>query len=41
MARRSKMNRQHSRRVFTNGALRVHPKNNLQDSTAMRGGIRL
>lgn len=40
MARRSKMGRRHSRKVFTRGAQRVHPKNSLP-TMPMRGGIRL
>lgn len=39
MAFRRKMGRRNSRRVFTKGAQRVHPKNGLP--TVMRGGIRL
>lgn len=38
MARRSKMARGNSKRVFTRGAQRVHPKNSARP---MRGGIRL
>lgn len=38
--KRQKMGRKNSRKVFTKGAQRVHPKNGLQ-STVMRGGIRL
>lgn len=44
MAKRGKMSRGHSRRLFreTAGAERVHPKNGLQGGQAvMRGGIRL
>lgn len=40
MARRSKMGRGNSRKVFTRGAQRVHPKN-LMVGAPMRGGIRL
>lgn len=40
MAKRFKMRRGNSRKVFTKGAQRVHPKNGLQ-SAPMRGGIRL
>lgn len=39
MAKRRKMGRQHSRKVFTRGAQRVHPKNHRD--RPMRGGIRL
>lgn len=39
MARRGKMGRKHSKRVFTKGAQSVHPKNHR--SRPMRGGIRL
>lgn len=38
--RRQKMGRSGSRRSFTRGAMRVHPKNAL-NGTVMRGGIRL
>lgn len=38
--RRQHMERRHSRRSFTKGAQRVHPKNNMVGSP-MRGGIRL
>lgn len=40
MARRRKMRRSQSRRSFTRGAVRVHPKNILR-TAPMRGGIRL
>ena len=38
--RRRKMNRRKSKKSFTQGALRVHPKNRMQ-GRPMRGGIRL
>lgn len=38
--RREKMGRRQSKRVFTGGARRVHPRNAVQ-SRPMRGGIRL
>lgn len=42
MAKRFKMPRAHSKKVFTRGAQRVHPKNAVGISGApMRGGIRL
>lgn len=41
MARRGRMNRRHSRKVFTRGAQRVHGKNLLGAGGPMRGGIRL
>lgn len=37
---RYKMNNGKSKKVFTRGALRVHPKNALHE-VVMRGGIRL
>lgn len=37
--RRSKLSRGHSRKVFSRGASRVHPKNS--GGSPMRGGIRL
>lgn len=40
MAKRQRMRPSHSRKVFTRGAQRVHPKNALPFSV-MRGGIRL
>lgn len=40
MAKRFKMKRRKSRRVFTRTAQRVHKKNGLQN-VVMRGGIRL
>ncbi len=40
MARRSRMNRRKSKKSFTRGAVRVHPKN-LMGAKPMRGGIRL
>lgn len=40
MKKRGKMGRSYSRKVFTRGAQRVHPKNGL-GSVVMRGGIRL
>lgn len=40
MAFRSKMSRGKSRRSFSGGARRVHPKN-LKLGSPMRGGIRL
>lgn len=40
MAFRSKVSRGRSRRSFSKGAQRVHPKN-LRGSAPMRGGIRL
>lgn len=39
MARRSRIPRGHSKRVFAGGAKRVHPKNVV--AAPMRGGIRL
>jgi len=39
MARRSRMGRRNSRKVFSRGAQRVHPKNDR--TRPMRGGIRL
>lgn len=41
MAKRMKMARGHSRKVFSRGAMRVHPKNALRDGGFQRGGIRL
>lgn len=41
MARRGRMRGGHSRRVFTKGAQRVHPKNVTYTTSPMRGGIRL
>ncbi len=38
--RRGKMNRRKSKRSFTKGAVRVHPKNGMK-ARPMRGGIRL
>lgn len=38
--RRRKMGRRNSRRVFSAGAKRIHPKNGISDRP-MRGGIRL
>lgn len=38
--KRAKMSRQHSGKVFTRGAQRVHPKNAM-NAVVMRGGIRL
>lgn len=40
MARRGRMPRGHSRRVFRRGAMNVHPKN-LMQAMPSRGGIRL
>lgn len=40
MARRSRMGKRHSRKVFTRGAQRVHRKN-ATVGRPMRGGIRL
>lgn len=40
MSFRSKIGRGHSRKVFSKGAQRVHPKNTMLGSP-MRGGIRL
>ena len=40
MAKRYKMGRKASKKVFTKTASRVHPKNGM-GSPAMRGGIRL
>jgi len=40
MARRKRMRRRNSKRVFTRGAQRIHPKNRLS-ARPMRGGIRL
>lgn len=39
MARRHSLGRRHSERMFTSGAQRVHPRNNM--GSPMRGGIRL
>nr|QJB18752.1 MAG: hypothetical protein [Microvirus sp.] len=39
MAKRAKMNRRHSRSLFSNTAQRVHGKN--MSPKPMRGGIRL
>lgn len=41
MSKRFKMSHGSSRKVFSQGARRVHPKNNLQTGNPMRGGIRL
>lgn len=43
MAKRGRMPLRHSRKVFTRGARRVHPKNHLTGGAGvvMRGGIRL
>ncbi len=38
--RRSKISRRKSKRSFTKGAVRVHPRNG-QQARPMRGGIRL
>lgn len=38
--KRSKLSGGHSRKMFTNTARRVHPKNGLS-AVPMRGGIRL
>lgn len=35
------MNGKYSRKVFTAGAKRVHPKNRIGTTSPMRGGIRL
>lgn len=40
MAKRGRMGRRNSKKVFTKGAQRVHPRNGMQ-SRPMRGGIRL
>lgn len=40
MARRMKMGRKHSRKVFTRGAQRIHRKNAM-GVVPMRGGIRI
>lgn len=40
MAYRAKMGRSRSKKVFSRGAERVHPKNGMQ-ARPMRGGIRL
>lgn len=40
MAKRRGMGKRNSKRVFTAGAQRVHPKNSLT-ARPMRGGIRL
>jgi len=37
--KRSKMNKGHSKRVFSRTAAKVHPKNTI--AAPMRGGIRL
>ena len=39
MAKRMKLEKGHSKRVFTAGAQRIHPRNDV--SRIMRGGIRL
>lgn len=42
VAKRGKMSRGHSRKVFSKGANRVHPKNAMTGAGyVMRGGIRL
>lgn len=41
MARRHSINRRSSRRSFSRGAMRVHPKNVVTGVGIMRGGIRL
>lgn len=42
MAKRHGIGRSKSRRMFSRGAMNVHPKNNLPSSSyVMRGGIRL
>lgn len=41
MRNRGKMSRGFSRKVFSKGAQRVHPKNNVGAGFVMRGGIRL
>lgn len=38
--KRSKMGSRHSKKSFSRGAMRVHPKNGLS-AMPMRGGIRL
>lgn len=38
--RRHKMNRRSSEKMFTRGALRVHPRNATGGGSVMRGGIR-
>ncbi len=38
---RQKLQKKVSRKKFTKGALRVHPKNAQGERTVMRGGIRL
>lgn len=40
MARRKKLRKKRSRKIFTRGAMRVHPRNGLKERP-MRGGIRL
>lgn len=40
MKRRKRIPRSHSRKVFTRGALRMHPRNAMENYL-MRGGIRL
>ena len=40
MARRRKLGRRQSRKMFTKGAMRTHRKNGMGDMV-MRGGIRL
>lgn len=40
MSRRHSIGRRSSRRSFTSGAMRVHPKNAM-NGVVMRGGIRL
>lgn len=39
MAKRMKLNRVHSEKLFENAAKRVHPRNEIP--VVMRGGIRL
>ena len=41
MFKRSKMGSHRSKKLFTNTAKNVHPKNALPTSNPMRGGIRL
>lgn len=41
MRKRGRMHKGHSKRVFTKGAQRVHPKNLVGAGNVMRGGIRL
>lgn len=41
MSKRAKMSRHYSKKLFRRGAQKVHGKNLVNTSMAMRGGIRL